>query len=111
MRFDWCDATRWCFPLPPQTGSSIICGPQTHDGLIFEDQDPEESDKSLRLIKQHIADMSALDCSGNDLPPPEYLAKIGTKICCGTVQLVSEQPTQFHDTRTAPVSFSHGPNW
>ena len=63
-------------PLPPQTGSSIICpGPQTHDGLLFEEQDPEESDMSLRLIKQHIADMSALDCSGNDLPPPEYLAK------------------------------------
>ena len=62
-------------PLP-QTGSSIICpGPQTHDGLLFEEQDPEESDKSLRLIKQHIADMSALDCSGYDLPPPEYLAK------------------------------------
>ncbi|HJM96124.1 MAG TPA: nuclear transport factor 2 family protein, partial [Candidatus Marinimicrobia bacterium] len=30
--------------LPLQTGSSFICpGPRTHDGLLFEPQDPQES--------------------------------------------------------------------
>ena len=62
--------------LPLQTGSSFLYpGPRTHDGLLFEDQDNGESEKTLDLVNRMIADLTTLDISGDDLPPPEYLAR------------------------------------
>ena len=64
------------FPLPLQTGASFLYpGPRTHDGLLFEDQDNGESKKTLDLVNRMIADLTALNISGDDLPPPEYLAR------------------------------------
>ena len=63
-------------PLPPQTGVSFLYpGPRTHDGLLFEYQDNRESKKTLDLVNRMLADLKALDISGDDLPPPEYLAR------------------------------------
>ena len=63
-------------PLPLQTGVSFLYpGPRTHDGLLFEYQDNRESKKTLDLVNRMIADLMALDISGDDLPPPEYLAR------------------------------------
>jgi len=45
-------------PLPLQTGASIVTpGPRTHDGLMFDKQDPIESKKTIDLIKQMIDDL------------------------------------------------------
>ena len=63
-------------PLPLQTGVSFLYpGPRTHDGLLFEYQDNRESKKTLDLINRMLADLTALDISGDDLPSPEYLAR------------------------------------
>ena len=63
-------------PLPLQTGVSFLYpGPRTHDGLLFEYQDNRESKKTLDLVNRMLADLTALDISGDDLPPPEYLAR------------------------------------
>ena len=63
-------------PLPLQTGVSFLYpGPRTHDGLLFEYQDNRESKKTLDLVNRMLADLKALDISGDDLPPPEYLAR------------------------------------
>ena len=63
-------------PLPLQTGASFLYpGPRTHDGLLFEYQDNRESKKTLDLVNRMLADLTALNISGDDLPPPEYLAR------------------------------------
>jgi len=63
-------------PLPLQTGASFLYpGPRTHDGLLFEDHDNGESEKTLALVNRMITDLTALNISGDDLPPPEYLAR------------------------------------
>lgn len=63
-------------PLPPQTGASFVYpGPRTHDGLLFEPQNNEESAKTLALINSMIADLAHLNKSGEDRCQPEYLAK------------------------------------
>ena len=63
-------------PLPLQTGVSFLYpGPRTHDGLLFEYQDNRESKKTLDLVNRMLADLTALNISGDDLPPPEYLAR------------------------------------
>ena len=63
-------------PLPLQTGVSFLYpGPRTHDGLLFEYQDNRESKKTLDLVNRMIADLTALNIFGDDLPPPEYLAR------------------------------------
>ena len=62
-------------PLPPQTGASFVYpGPKTHDGLLYETSDTEESVKTLKLINRMISDHDQLYRSGNDLPPPEQLS-------------------------------------
>jgi len=46
-------------PLPLQTGAAFITpGPRTHDGLMFEQQDPAESQKTIDLINQMIHDLT-----------------------------------------------------
>ena len=63
-------------PLPPQTGASFIYpGPRTHDGLLFEPQDQRESQKTLELVNRMIGDLTDLNKSGNDCPPPDLLTK------------------------------------
>lgn len=48
-------------PLPEQTGASIISpGPRSHDGLLFDPQDPVESKKTLDLINKMIGDLIAV---------------------------------------------------
>ena len=45
--------------LPLQTGAAFITpGPRTHDGLMFEKQDPVESKKTIDLINQMIHDLT-----------------------------------------------------
>ena len=45
-------------PLPMQTGADIINpGPRTHDGLMFDDQDPAESAKTLELVNKMLDDL------------------------------------------------------
>jgi ketosteroid isomerase-like protein len=63
-------------PLPLQTGASFIYpGPQTHDGLQLQPHPPQEAEKTLELLNGMIADLSALNLSGNDRCPPEVLAR------------------------------------
>jgi len=63
-------------PLPPQTGASFIYpGPRTHDGLLFDTQDPKESKKTLDLVNRMIGDLTYLNKSENDCPPPDLLTK------------------------------------
>ena len=39
------------FPLPPQTGAHLVQpGPMTHDGLMYEAQDPAAGERSLAAI-------------------------------------------------------------
>ena len=48
-------------PLPLQTGSSFIYhGPRTHDGLLFDPQDAQESTKTLELVNRMIGDLDKL---------------------------------------------------
>lgn len=63
-------------PLPPQTGASFLYpGPRTHDGIQLAAQSPEESQKTLELVNRMVADLTELNKSGNDFPPPELLAR------------------------------------
>lgn len=63
-------------PLPPQTGASFVYpGPRTHDGLLFEAQDPAAGEKTLALVNRMVDDLTALNRSGDDLPSPELLAR------------------------------------
>lgn len=56
-------------PLPPQTGAFFITpGPRTHDGLMFDEQQPAEGEKTLALINRMIADLSG---SGMESPQDE----------------------------------------
>ena len=45
-------------PLPLETGAEIINpGPRTHDGLLFDIQDPAESKKTLDLVNRMCDDL------------------------------------------------------
>ena len=58
-------------PLPPQTGASLIYpGPKTHDGLLLEPQDSNESSETLKLVNQMCQDLDDLNKSGDDCPLP-----------------------------------------
>jgi len=46
-------------PLPPQTGAALLTpGPLTHDGLLFDEQDPAETSKTLNLINEMLQDLT-----------------------------------------------------
>ena len=46
-------------PLPMQTGAALLTpGPQTHDGLLFDEQDPEVGQQTLRLVNQMLDDLT-----------------------------------------------------
>ena len=62
--------------LPLQTGSAFIYpGPRTHDGLLFEPQDFQESERTLELVNRMIGDLDKLNKRGEDFPPAESLAE------------------------------------
>ena len=59
-------------PLPVQTGAFLITpGPHTHDGLLYELQDSNETKKTMTLIDRMISDLVS---SGLESPQDE-LAK------------------------------------
>jgi hypothetical protein len=63
-------------PLPAQTGASFIYpGPRTHDGLLLDEQDEAESEKTLHLLNHMINDLDVLNVSGDNECHPEYLAQ------------------------------------
>ena len=63
-------------PLPVETGHTFVYpGPCDHNGLLFEDQDPAESEKTIELVEQMVQDLDSLNKSGNDNCPPELLAQ------------------------------------
>ncbi|TLU66908.1 nuclear transport factor 2 family protein [Thalassotalea litorea] len=63
-------------PLPPQTGASFVYpGPRHHNGLLFEQHDPVEADKTMRVLNTMIDDLSKLNQTGNDRAGPEVMQK------------------------------------
>lgn len=63
-------------PFPHQTACAIIQpGPRTHDGLLTGSHNPKEATLTLELLEDMVADLSALNVSGNDRCPPEVLAR------------------------------------
>ncbi len=57
-------------PLPPQTGAHLVQpGPLTHDGLLFEAQDPQAGIDTLDLINRMIGDISANSNSKENSAP------------------------------------------
>jgi len=60
-------------PFPPQTAAHLVQpGPQTHDGLLFEAQDPQEGEQTLALINSMISDIGRWD---SNLPLEQELAQ------------------------------------
>jgi len=46
-------------PLPTQTGAAILTpGPLTHDGLMFDEQEPGESLLTLKLVNEMLQDLT-----------------------------------------------------
>lgn len=63
-------------PFPHQTAAAIIQpGPRTHDGQLYKPHDGQAAQDTLGLIEDMVADLSALNRSGDDMPPPSLLAK------------------------------------
>lgn len=63
-------------PFPHQTASAIIQpGPRTHDGLLYDAYPCKTGTDTLELVERMVADLSALNSSGNDMPGPELLAR------------------------------------
>lgn len=49
-------------PLPPQSGAFILTpGPRTHDGLLFDANDPAEGRKTMELINRMASDLTSSD--------------------------------------------------
>jgi len=64
------------YPLPPSTGVYFnYPGPRTHDGLVYEAQPEEDGVKTLALVNEMVADLTALNESGAMGCPPEVLER------------------------------------
>ena len=64
------------YPLPQMTGTGFIYpGPRTHDGLLFDEQDPFEAKKTMEVLNRMIADLNEINKSGDDRCPPELLSR------------------------------------
>lgn len=64
------------YPLPPPTGAEYLRpGPQTHDGLLLDEQSEAEGKRTLSLVNRMVADLRELNSSGNDRCPPEILRR------------------------------------
>ena len=60
-------------PFGPQTAANLVQpGPQTHDGLLFDEQDPEEGEATLAAINAMISDLGTWQLG---LPLEEELAR------------------------------------
>jgi len=67
------------YPLPPHTGAFFMHpGPRTHDGLLFEGQEPADAVKTMDVLNRMVADLHELNQSGDDNCPPELLARCWT---------------------------------
>ncbi len=54
-------------PFPPQTGADHLQpGPLTHDGLLYDAQDPEEGATTMALVDSMIEDLSAANQVANE---------------------------------------------
>ena len=61
-------------PMPPSTGNYFVYpGPRNHDGLLFEDADPQEGIDTLALVNKMVEDLDVLNRSGAMGCPPEVL--------------------------------------
>ena len=72
------------YPFAPQTGADHIQpGPRTHDGLLFDAQDPEAGPATLAVVDQMIADLVAVNdkamATGDETYPYEVMAKSWTE--------------------------------
>lgn len=68
------------YPLPPSTGVYFnYPGPRTHDGLLFDDAEQQESAATLALVNEMVDDLIALNESGSMGCPPELLEKTWSK--------------------------------
>ncbi len=64
------------YPLPQMTGTGFIYpGPRTHDGLLFDEYDPLEAEKTMKVLNRMIADLDEINKSGHDRCPPELLSR------------------------------------
>ena len=64
------------YPLPPMTGAPFIYpGPRTHDGLLFDESDASEGEKTLALVNRMVRDHSTLNANNSERCPPELLEK------------------------------------
>ena len=49
------------YPLPPSTGKYFVYpGPRNHDGILLEDTDASEADKTFELITEMANDLNDL---------------------------------------------------
>lgn len=63
-------------PIPESTGTYFTYpGPRTHDGLQTHSCEPSEAYATMDLLNRMIADLDALNKSGEDRCPPDYLAR------------------------------------
>lgn len=68
------------YPLPPSTGTYFnYPGPRTHDGLQFDEADPESGKATLALLNRMVDDLSTLNESGSMTCPPEVLERTWSK--------------------------------
>lgn len=68
------------YPLPPQTGASHVHpGPLTHDGLLFDEQDPAVGQATIELVNRMIDDLTRANEianeTGNNRVPRDLLAE------------------------------------
>ena len=64
------------YPLPDMTAAQLVQpGPMTHDGLLRENQDPGEGEKTLALIERMIGAINHANTGDNPPSPQEELAR------------------------------------
>ncbi|MEM6410374.1 MAG: ester cyclase [Pseudomonadota bacterium] len=64
------------YPLPPMTGSYFVYpGPLTHDGLQVDAAKPLETEKTIALVNEMIADLQSINHLDNEPCSPELLRK------------------------------------
>ncbi|WP_299148203.1 ester cyclase [uncultured Tateyamaria sp.] len=64
------------YPLPDMTAAQLVQpGPATHDGLLFEDQDPAEGQKTLDRIHAMMHAIDQANAGAPPLTPQQELAR------------------------------------
>ncbi|MEO0412526.1 MAG: nuclear transport factor 2 family protein [Pseudomonadota bacterium] len=63
-------------PLPHQSAAAITQpGPRTHDGLVLDQVDPAQTQRTHDLLEAMVADLNHLNRINEDRCPPEFLGK------------------------------------